>query len=335
MRPTAIEAWAHQVMDRVLAGQPNEDARVELKATWIADGAMARRLAAHANAARMDHILWIVGVDEKARSIPGVEARDAAEWFPRVQACFEGGVVPKITDVVVQRGAVSVVALFFETERPPYVVRNEKHGTSGHAIQYEVPWREGTITRSARRDELLRILTPSARLPQVELRAVFLQTTTDANRMLCRFLLYVVPPETGTLYLPLHHCRVRARQVGREWIDLDNLRFVPDDGPPSGDRSHRPSQSIAATETELVVHGAGGAILSGNTPLAVRDQDKENRLGIRVALDGDAPIEVDLTLGVARATSPVHLTMKLDPVPKAKYDAARWEPNADDSTTIA
>ena len=66
MRNTDIERWALQVIDRVERQQPVEDSRVELKREWpTSPWSTARRIAGHANAARVEPILWIIGVDEE------------------------------------------------------------------------------------------------------------------------------------------------------------------------------------------------------------------------------------------------------------------------------
>ena len=55
----------------------------------------ARRIAAHANAARLEPILWILGVDEKAAVVKGASAIDPAEWYARVTAEFSDAWAPK------------------------------------------------------------------------------------------------------------------------------------------------------------------------------------------------------------------------------------------------
>ncbi len=55
-------------------------------------------------------------------------------------------------------GSVIVVAMLFETDRAPFVVKNPAYGTvGGDPVSLEVPWREGATTRSARRRDLLRL----------------------------------------------------------------------------------------------------------------------------------------------------------------------------------
>jgi hypothetical protein len=65
MRPRDVEIWALAVLQRIARGGVYESALVELKADWPNPQRTARRIAGHANAARGDNILWLIGVDEK------------------------------------------------------------------------------------------------------------------------------------------------------------------------------------------------------------------------------------------------------------------------------
>jgi len=161
MKPSDIETWTRSVISRVEKGQPVEDARVELKREWPDDPAdMARRIAGHANAARGAPILWVIGVDQKGKAVPGVPDSDTAQWWPQVQRWFDG-VAPRLVDLAVPHDSVTVVALLFETDRAPFVVKNP----AGGKIGFEVPWREATSIRSARRDDLVgRTLGPKRRV---------------------------------------------------------------------------------------------------------------------------------------------------------------------------
>ncbi|HJZ79373.1 MAG TPA: hypothetical protein VKD91_03475 [Pyrinomonadaceae bacterium] len=69
MTSQEIEVWTRQIVAAALSGQATEDARVELKAEWIDPQKAARGLAAHANAAGGSSILWIIGVNEKERTL--------------------------------------------------------------------------------------------------------------------------------------------------------------------------------------------------------------------------------------------------------------------------
>src|SRR5262245_16139635 len=124
LRPTEIEGRTLSIIDRAIQGQPIEDSRVELKAEWPADEKRAaRRIAGHANAARGEPILWIVGVDEGGRRVTGAEISDFADWWVRVKACFDE-LAPEVSSVNVPSDGKTVVALCFETDRAPYVANN-------------------------------------------------------------------------------------------------------------------------------------------------------------------------------------------------------------------
>lgn len=163
MRLHELEAWTLEVVSHVREKRTWEDARVELKANLpLPPEKAARRLAGHANAARGAQILWLVGVDEQD-GVVGVGDAELQEWWPQVARWFEG-IEPSLTDLRVPTGDRLVLALLFPTDRPPYVVKNPKGG----APQFEVPWRDGTRIRTAKREELLRLLLPARLTPSFE-----------------------------------------------------------------------------------------------------------------------------------------------------------------------
>lgn len=100
MRRVEVEHWTIMVADRVKAGKPPEDSRVEVKAEWPEPVDAARRIAGHANAAHGDSILWIIGLDEKRHRVTGATANDLANWYPQVKAQFDG-IAPDLEDFVV------------------------------------------------------------------------------------------------------------------------------------------------------------------------------------------------------------------------------------------
>lgn len=173
MRLHEIENWALNIISRIKSGQPIEDSRVELKSEWIDPVAAARRIAGHANSAGGAQILWIIGADE-TKGITGARNEEFSEWFSKISKQFEG-IVPYIKEITIpvkdnSGSDNTVVALLIETERAPFLVKNPIYGSPGGGpVEYEVPWREGTKTRSAKRDDLLRILSPLQLLPDFEI----------------------------------------------------------------------------------------------------------------------------------------------------------------------
>ena len=65
MKQHQIEVWVLDIVEKVEDGQPVEDSRVEFKSDWIPPEKAARRIAGHANAARGENTLWVIGLDEK------------------------------------------------------------------------------------------------------------------------------------------------------------------------------------------------------------------------------------------------------------------------------
>jgi hypothetical protein len=169
-----IEAWALRIVDQVARSEVPEDASVELKADWPEAAKAARRIAGHANAARGAEIMWIIGLNEKQ----GVTTRSAvelADWWAQVSARFDE-VVPAMLDVIVPVGdEQTVVALCFDTDRAPYVVK------SGTNPEREVPWREGTSVRAARRSDLVRVLVATQGMPAVQIVDAALHAYTANN----------------------------------------------------------------------------------------------------------------------------------------------------------
>src|SRR5262245_65218685 len=89
MRARDIEMWALSVIERVELKQPPEDSRVELKTEWIPPSKAARRIAGHANAARGEPILWLIGIDEK-QGVQGGAFQELADWWKKVAFEFDG-----------------------------------------------------------------------------------------------------------------------------------------------------------------------------------------------------------------------------------------------------
>lgn len=88
MRKIEIEAWAHRVVETVKSGHKVEDSLVELKSTLIEAKKAARRLAAHANAANGQPILWIIGLDETSGVVQSIQD-DLSDWWNQMKSEFD------------------------------------------------------------------------------------------------------------------------------------------------------------------------------------------------------------------------------------------------------
>jgi len=219
MRPEQIEAWVLQLVNQVESGRKVEDSHVELKAEWPEAQKAARRIAGHANASRSDAVLWVIGLDEE-RGVVAYTDEDLAHWYPQVRAQFEG-TSPSVTDLIVPAEGGQLHALLFDTSRRPFVVKNPVYGNvNGGPVAFEVPWREGTETRSARREDLIRILVPLEALPHIEILTAKASSKRAAAQVQMaefsavrslehlrwegRLELYVTPMTSSRVVFPLH-----------------------------------------------------------------------------------------------------------------------------------
>jgi hypothetical protein len=260
MKPSEIESWAHLIIDRVQAGQPIEDVRVELKSQWPDDAyKTARQIAGHANAAHGEPILWLIGIDERNRQIAGADYRELANWWPKIQSLFSE-LPPDMIHLNVPYDGKTVVALLFETERRPFVVKVP----GGGPIEVEVPWRDGNGTRSAKRRELITILTAASKNPTVEVLKAQLCLSVKApghyeGLHQLRFDVYVVPRGSERVVIPYHKCEAALRYPYSETpFKFRSVCFTPIE--------HGPSPMITCARTEVIIDGPGMVIITACPP---------------------------------------------------------------------
>jgi hypothetical protein len=304
MRKIQLENWVLDIVERVESGQPLEDFRVELKAKWIEPRKAARRIAGHANAARGEPILWIIGVDED-RGVIGAESNDLANWYSAVASEFDG-LAPNLTDL----------------DRAPFVVRNPSFGEEkGEAVSHEVPWREGTQTRTARRSDLIRVLTPLFYLPEFELRSgqlsAHLHEKDNTVGWKLELELYVaIKRHAQGMVIPFHRCDVSFEIQGRfprtemSGISLKPpYRTVYKPAPVAASMATRfgyqvvqpagsepDSLTIGHTQNEVFIEGPGALVLNAKT---------NTELSNLTFRDSDAIIEAHLMPVEAERSVPV------------------------------
>jgi hypothetical protein len=271
MRPEQIEYWVLSLVDQVEKRVRVEDSRVELKAEWPDPRTAARRIAGHANAAGGDTILWVIGLDE-LRGVVHFTATDIAKWLAQLASEFDA-LAPSVTDMIVPTVTGPLVALLFDTWRRPYVVKNTAHGSPGGGpVSLEVPWRAGTTVRSARREELLRILVPLQLLPSIELLSSSARATRRQPILIepgylpaqraehidwrIYLTLYVTPRTSELLVLPVHKTFCSFRHGEGALINTSSVRFnVPTYF--TGMGTSPDSRTISATSGEAVITGPG------------------------------------------------------------------------------
>jgi hypothetical protein len=170
MRAIDLEAKVISAVDRIRAGQSVEHDLVECKRDWPQDK-KARQLAGSLNRAGGDPVIYIIGIDEDTGEVHDVSGTEVADWWNQITPKFDQLPPEMVRHISVPVGdnGEHVIAVAFASDRAPYVVK-----TGGANPSLEVPVREGTGTRTARRDELLRLLIPTAAVPSaVVLRASF------------------------------------------------------------------------------------------------------------------------------------------------------------------
>ncbi len=170
MRESQIESRVLNVIERVCKMQPVESSHIELKREWIDPKAAARAIAGMCNAAGGEPVLFLIGLDEKQGKVTGASLEQLADWWPQVKKEFDQEVPTLLKDLAVHSGDHTIVALLLESSRAPYVVRNPAFGVTSGNVSLEVPWREGGSLRTARREDLIRLLTPAVQQPDIELK---------------------------------------------------------------------------------------------------------------------------------------------------------------------
>jgi hypothetical protein len=263
VNPSQIEAWTLDIVERVTAGSTNEDVRVELKGSMIEPAKAARRIAGHANAAGGVPILWIFGLDETTGVLP-IERVDFASWWASVVAAFDE-IAPDPTELVVPTANGPVLAVLFATDRAPFLVRNPLFGvTKGEVVAWEVPWREGTATRTARRRDLIRLLTPLQTAPEVIAFGGWLSYSHDRSGSGNWFMsldLYIDMPVGESLVIADHRLIVDVEWP--QWrLPMDAKLYGP--GEPT-----LPIGRTRNTTVSLSHRGDGQLIVEGPGPVDV------------------------------------------------------------------
>lgn len=315
MNSTQIESWALRVIDCVKSGQPNEDFLAELKREWIDPYKAARQIAGHANAARGENILWLIGVDEKQRLVVGADAVELASWYPAVTSCFNE-LAPSMIDLNIPVDGVIVVALLFETDRAPFVVKNPDFGQAGVAASLEVPWRENNSTRSARRSDIIRLLAPLELLPEVEILSVKLNAIIAGPDSVGNYYadtlgifaeLYIVPKNGNRLVIPFHRCRVEFEISGLPLLEASWLRLDPPGMVEAriGKTSYSGSLTISSTAQEIIVDGPGKIVLqaTADRPHVVTGNDVRASIYLLPAA-AERPVVLTKTLSYPKAKLP-------------------------------
>lgn len=307
MNRRQLEAWALQIIDSIKDKIIAEDSLVEFKRTFPDAQKAARRIAGHANAARGDSILWLIGIDEKQGVVGINNDIDLATWWPQVESCFDG-IAPYLTDLVIPSEDKKVIALLFETDRAPFVVKNPHGGQ----IQFEIPWRSGTLIRSAKREEIIRLIVPLERIPNLEIihgSCSLVKGGQNSDKYSLSIQAYVTPKANKRLIVPFHKCSISLRGKSHyEWFYVENFSIRPEghykkeilnDAIPSPFRETRhyyqsTSLTIDATQSELIIDGAGLLYFEANVN-TLQDGNPFHNLDA----ESSKSLEIKLSLGLS------------------------------------
>ena len=296
MNKNEIENWALRIINQVQDHQPNEDFRVELKTEWIDPLKAARLIAGQANAAHGEPVLWLIGVNQEL-GVVGARHRELASWYEKVKVQFDG-MAPPMLDLNIPVSDQTVVALLFETDRAPFVIKNPLYGKRKGGVEFEVPWRENTSTRTARRAQLITLLSPLQSLPQFEILSGDLVCNPfkdGGERELewkLHLELYVSTNRPDThIFIPYHRCQVTL-------LIKELLRTFPFDTLVLS--TARDSLTISATRSEIRIEGPGMAHLHGYT-----------RTSGLLLQDIRGGVDINGTLPVIGADLPVTLQVEL------------------------
>lgn len=324
MESQLLEARVLAIVDAVLAGRQVEDDRVELKSTWpIAAHKTARQVAGHANAAGGEPILWIIGLDEKARTFGGTSGTEPADWWSSVRKHFVE-VVPELKVLRVPVGTGSdVMVLQFTSDRAPYVVSVE----GGGRVEREVPWREGNSTRTAHRHEMIRSIVAEESVPTLELIGGVVEVlefvgsgeyetheSAKVGDFKVQVALHMFVSARAFAYLPEHRQSLSLEAAGVR-VDLEQFRLKGsyrfDGVAQSGIRRRVPFGNVS-------VLGDSGVEVNGPGELSLRGEQMLGSADGQTLTDVD---DVDLALGlpVDRSDRSARLAAGLSRVPDSRF----------------
>jgi hypothetical protein len=257
---------------------------------------------------------------------------DLGIWWGQVTAQFDE-VAPAMSDILVHLpGGGTVVALCFETDRAPYVVKNP----DGGRVQREVPWREGTALRSAKRSDLVRVLLPAQAAPRLDVVSARLYATPhrdnagrqvdspDMDWRLDATVYFTAGQGSYVVFLArLQRVVLEPEVLGVRWlasrVNFSAKNFYSTFGvPPAGVEKgvDMRVQTIHNGIEQLIVEGHGYAwVIARGVISAVS--------GVRPIVDIAERVCATLSLGGVELPGPVAATAEMV---RADVTQARWTP---------
>lgn len=262
MRIEQVEDLARKAIRRAKEGKPCESSQVEFKSCWTDEKSLrkaARQLAGFANAARRLPVIWIIGVEEVSGNVTGADATETANWWPKVMSHFDSVAPSMQHNAPFEIDGHTVVALSFDTARPPYIVKTAEN----QQAEREIPWREGNITRTAFRHEILSLLIEQASLPRFELLDSELMSgplQNDQNRHVLAFSIVIYAERIERRLHAPHHRRTVIASFPKS--DLPPVEF----GRCQAIDLRQTSPNISVEGSQIAFDGPGIFKLDGSAP---------------------------------------------------------------------
>jgi hypothetical protein len=247
----------------------------------------------------------------------GANYSELASWYSQVVSQFDG-VAPAMVDVNVPYKGMTLAALYFETDRAPYVIKNARYGVvSGSSIAFEVPWREGTRIRTAGRSDLIRLLVPILTAPEVEVQGGELTVSkTDNYHWYLNVHLYVIPQAPMSVVIPFYKCEGSFTLATEASVALSGVALKPPyiGLPGSLGRGSTPdSHTIYHTQSELIIQGPGRANFSGTASTEHLPEGFEG-----------STVEIYMKFSPIHANRPIMLKVQLGWDPADTPGLGRW-----------
>lgn len=277
MNKPRLEQLAAEALERERRGERAEDDRVELKRELPdADAKTARHIAGLANAARGEEFVLAVDIlAADGSTVP--QTRELSAWWDQIASNFDGEPPsPEFWHSSEQ------LLIGFDTSAAPYVVKTRQTQRASGEPEYEVPWRRNNSTRTARRSDLVRLLVPQLRTPEVDvlrarLELDYMHPNWGAKLVTTLFLTPLTPQRVA---LPAHRARA----------DFDTLADMP--------LHDEPAQVSFRPIDGSLVHAAGRSQVYADAPGPV-----------------DLVVRANLIAELCRPLSIVRASLELPPAP--------------------
>lgn len=304
MRPIDLESRVISAVDRIRGGQLVEHDLIECKRDWPQEN-KARQLAGSLNRAGGDPVIYIIGIDEKTGKVHDISGTDVLDWWGQMTPKFDQFPPEMVRHISVPVGdsGEHVVAVAFASDRAPYLV---KTGSANPSL--EVPMREGTGTRTARRDELLRILIPAVRLPRVVVLEANLKgkyvpppmgrPNDEELKCFGELRIYVEHEGERAVTFPAHGMRGQATINGEKFV-LEISPPMETASVPTGPSNfsfQRPSDGVTVTGPRAVSFRLNvRGLTPEHNPMLIAADELEVEIGLDV-LHSTKPLKVRVSL---------------------------------------